>query len=163
MVPPPSDGPSRRANPFNRNSASPSPRPPPAPSRPTSAVFTSQTTPAESKNHTRNSSFSPLSSAAQTPSNGRERSNSARNNPQSSGTFAPKFIKSEELQKGAEQIRGIEGENDFSGKRYVWLRDPEKAFARGLVVEERDSGHLLIQLEDGTVRIIAHLLRRLCL
>lgn len=153
MAPPPLDGSSRRANPFNRDSASPSPRPPPASSRPKSAVFTTPTTPVEPMGHARHSSFSPLGSVAQMPSNGRQLSNSLRNNSQSSGTFAPKFIKSEELQRGAEQIRGIEGENDFSGKRYVWLRDPEKAFARGLVVEERDGGQLLVQLEDGTVRI----------
>jgi myosin protein heavy chain len=153
MAPLQLDGPSRRANPFNRNSASPSPGPQPAPSRPQSAVFTSPTTPAETMGHTRNLSFSPLNSVAHIPSNSRQRSNSARNNLRSSGTFAPQFIKSEELQRGADQIRGIEGENDFSGKRYVWLRDPEKTFVRGLVVEERDSGYLLIQLEDGTVRI----------
>lgn len=152
MAPLQVDGPSRRASPFNRNSASPSPRPQPAPSRPKSAVFSSPATPAEPTSHTRNSSFSPLNPVAQMSSNGRQRSNSARNNSQSPGTFAPQFIKSEELQRGAEQIRGIEGENDFSGKRYVWLRDPEKTFVRGLVVEERDGGQLLVQLEDGTVR-----------
>lgn len=46
----------------------------------------------------------------------------------------------------------MEGENDFSGKRYVWLRDPEKAFIRGLVLEEREGGMLLVQCDDGSVR-----------
>ena len=148
MAPTPSDGSYRRSNPFSRNSASPSPGPQPAPARPKSAVFTS---PAQSTSHARNSSFSPLNSVVQMSSSGRQRSNSARNNSQGSGTFAPQFIKSEELQRGADQIRGIEGENDFSGKRYVWLRDPEKTFIRGLVVEERGHGQLLVQLEDGIV------------
>lgn len=56
------------------------------------------------------------------------------------------------MRKGADQIRGIEGENDFSGKRYVWLKDPEKAFVRGWVVEEMDHGQLLVQCDDGSVR-----------
>jgi hypothetical protein len=48
-------------------------------------------------------------------------------------------------------VRGIEGENDFSGKRYVWLRDPAAAFVRGWVVEELDGDNLLVQCEDGSV------------
>ena len=46
-------------------------------------------------------------------------------------------------------MRGIEGENDFSGKRYVWMRDPEKAFVRGWIVEDLDNGHVLVQRDDG--------------
>jgi hypothetical protein len=84
-------------------------------------------------------------------SGNRERSNSAKNSP-SSGTFAPSFIKSEELRRGADQIRGLEGENDFSGNKYVWLRDPQKAFIRGLVLEESE-GRLLVQTDDGDVRM----------
>jgi myosin protein heavy chain len=80
----------------------------------------------------------------------RERSNSAKNIP-SSGTFAPSFIKSEELRRGADQIRGIEGDNDFSGNKYVWLRDNEKAFVRGLVLEELEGGRMLVQSDDGDV------------
>lgn len=48
-------------------------------------------------------------------------------------------------------MRGIEGENDFSGRRYVWVKDPESAFVRGWVVEETEAGQLLVQCEDGTV------------
>lgn len=59
---------------------------------------------------------------------------------------------SEELRRGADQIRGLEGDNDFSGNKYVWLRDPEKAFVRGLVLEEREDGRLLVQPDDGEVR-----------
>lgn len=46
----------------------------------------------------------------------------------------------------------IEGENDFSGKRYVWLRDDEKFFVQALVLEERADGFLRIQCEDGSER-----------
>lgn len=46
----------------------------------------------------------------------------------------------------------MEGDNDFSGKRYVWLKDPEKAFVRGQVIEECEGGVLLVQCEDGSVR-----------
>jgi len=46
-------------------------------------------------------------------------------------------------------VKGIEGENDFSGKRYVWMRDPEKAFVRGWIVEDLDNGCVLVQRDDG--------------
>ena len=80
-----------------------------------------------------------------------QRSNSNRASIQLSSTFAPQFIKTEEVQEGAEQVRGIEGENDFSGKRYVWLRDPQVAFVKGWVVEELGKGRLLVQCDDGSV------------
>lgn len=75
-----------------------------------------------------------------------------RQTSEATGTFAPQFIKSEELRRGADQIQSMEGDNDFSGKRYVWLKDPEKAFVRGQVIEEREGGLLLVQCEDGSVR-----------
>ena len=68
-----------------------------------------------------------------------------------SNTFAPKFIKTEELQGKKEQIGGIEGEHDFSGKRWIWLRDPELAFVKGWVVEEFQNGRILVQCDDGSV------------
>lgn len=70
------------------------------------------------------------------------------------GTFAPKFIKSEEMQNAPQLVRGIDGENDFAGKRYVWLRHPEKAFVRGWVVEELEGNNLLVQCDDGEVRVL---------
>lgn len=55
------------------------------------------------------------------------------------------------------KIRGIEGENDFSGKRYVWLRDPQSAFVRGWVVEELSGDRLLVQCDNGSVcRLKSH-------
>ncbi|SLM34805.1 myosin type ii heavy chain [Lasallia pustulata] len=86
------------------------------------------------------------------PRTTRPRSQSNRSNNQSSSTFAPQFIKMEEVQEGTEQIRGIEGENDFSGKRYVWLRDSQVAFIKGWVVEDLDGGRLLVQCDDGSQR-----------
>lgn len=155
MLPSQLNGSSRRANPFGRSSASPSPGPHPLPARPKSAIFPS---PTEAKGHLRNSSASHLSPVALAPTIGRQRSNSARHNGPASGTFAPRFIKSEELRRGADQVRGMEGDNDFSGKRYVWLKDAEKAFVRGLVIEEREGGQLLVQCDDGTVRARPYLL-----
>lgn len=55
------------------------------------------------------------------------------------------------MRRGGDQIRGLEGENDFSGNKYVWLRDPQKAFVRGLVLEELEGGRLLVQSDDGDV------------
>lgn len=53
--------------------------------------------------------------------------------------------------RGYDTVKGIEGENDFSGKRYVWLKDAEEAFVKGWVVEERAGGNLLVQVDDGSV------------
>lgn len=74
-----------------------------------------------------------------------------RNATPMSNTFAPSFIKSEEMQRGIDAVKGIEGENDFSGKRYVWLKDPEVAFVKGWIVEERADNRILVQCDDGTV------------
>ena len=71
----------------------------------------------------------------------------------SSNTFAPSFIKTEEA-RNIDPVKGIEGENDFSGKRYVWLKDPQAAFVKGWIVEEREGQRLLVQCDDGSVRLI---------
>lgn len=68
-----------------------------------------------------------------------------------SNTFAPSFIKTEEARRGSDTVKGIEGENDFSGKRYVWLKDPQAAFVKGWVVEELADNKILVQCDDGTV------------
>ncbi|KJK67962.1 Myosin head motor domain protein [Aspergillus parasiticus SU-1] len=154
MLPSQLNGSPKRANPFSRASPSPSPSPSPAPraARPKSALVTQSSKFEEARGHFRNSSS--LAQSTQAPFSritSRQRSNSLRNDV-TSGTFAPEFIKSEELQRGADQIRGLEGDNDFSGNKYVWLRDPEKAFIRGLVLEERDNGKLLVQSDDGEQR-----------
>ncbi|OQD80351.1 hypothetical protein PENANT_c036G02706 [Penicillium antarcticum] len=118
--------------------------------RPKSAIIIPSNGLESARGHLRNSSVSQLSPTLSSAGN-RERSNSAKNSP-SSGTFAPSFIKSEELRRGADQIRGIEGDNDFSGNKYVWLRDNEKAFVRGLVLEELEGGRMLVQSDDGDQR-----------
>ncbi|RMD43504.1 hypothetical protein DV735_g1665, partial [Chaetothyriales sp. CBS 134920] len=67
-----------------------------------------------------------------------------------SSTFAPKFIKSAELRKNEDRVSAIEGENDFSGKRYVWVKDPEKAFVRGWIVQDLPGNGVLVQFENGS-------------
>lgn len=141
-----------RANAFARDSVSPGPASPTKHVRAKSSIVGSTSELDQFKGHTRNSSISQLSQRMSAVPGSRDGSNSARNNV-SSGTFAPEFIKSEELRRGADQIRGLEGDNDFSGNKYVWLRDSEKAFVRGLVVEEKQGGRLLVQGDDGDVRI----------
>lgn len=80
----------------------------------------------------------------------------SRNSTPTSSTFAPTFIKNEELQRNHfEPVSSIEGENDFSGKRYVWLKDPQNAFVKGWVVEDLSNGHLLVQCDDGSVSLFA--------
>lgn len=98
--------------------------------------------------HARNQSLSQVNSAPLGRSDSaRFRSNSTRNTTPA-GTFAPPFIA--DPSEDAPEVRGIEGENDFSGKRYVWLRDPKTAFVRGWVVEELQGGRFLVQCDDGT-------------
>lgn len=151
MLPSQLNGSPRRANPFGRSSPSSSPGTQGKTPRPKSAIVTSGKF-EEAKGHFRNlSSISPSSPAPVVGNVNRQRANSLRGDA-ASGTFAPDFIKSEELRRGADQIRGLEGDNDFSGNKYVWLRDPEKAFIRGLVVEEREDGRLVVQSDDGEVR-----------
>lgn len=75
------------------------------------------------------------------------------------GTFAPKFIKTE-LDGATETVGGIEGENDFSGKRYVWVKDPKNAFVKGEVIEELGNDMLRVQCDDGSVSsLLSHSLR----
>lgn len=69
---------------------------------------------------------------------------------QNSGTFAPQFIKQDALRK-LQTTEQIEGENDFSGKRYVWLKDAERTFVRGEIVEWQEGDKLLVQCDDGSV------------
>lgn len=46
---------------------------------------------------------------------------------------------------------GIEGESsDFSGRRFVWVKDPEKAFIKGEVLDDED-GMLTVRCDDGSV------------
>jgi myosin protein heavy chain len=99
--------------------------------------------------HLRNQSLTHLTTSALGRSDSaRIRSNSARNSTPV-GTFAPQFI-SDDSQE-APRLGGIvEGENDFSGKRYVWLRDPTTAFVRGWVVEDLPEGRILVQCDNGT-------------
>ncbi|GLI80745.1 class II myosin [Penicillium ochrochloron] len=138
----------KRANPFGRSSPSPATQSQP---RPKSAIISPSHGLESARGHLRNASVSQLTPNQSPASISRQRSNSVRNNA-SSGTFAPSFIKSEELRRGADQIRGLEGDNDFSGNKYVWLRDAEKAFVRGLVLEELEGGRLLVQTDDGEQR-----------
>ncbi|KAL8701668.1 MAG: hypothetical protein Q9224_000402 [Gallowayella concinna] len=140
-----------RNHPFARDSPSPSPAPSRA--RPKSELITSPRGTLSPNNHARNSSFSPagdvyLPSVAPFG----QRTGSIRAHSQSTSTFAPQFIKSEESQRPAEGLGGLEGENDFSGKRYIWLRDPHVAFIKGWIVEELGEGRLLVQCDDGNQR-----------
>lgn len=147
MLPSQLNGSPKRASLFARPSSSHGTNSPQT--RPKSAIITPSNGLQSARGHLRNSSVSQLSPTLSQRTN-RDRSNSTKNSP-SSGTFAPSFIKSEELRRGADQIRGLEGENDFSGNKYVWLRDPQKAFVRGLVLEEFEGGRLLVQSDDGDV------------
>ncbi len=139
----------KRGNPFSRTN-SPSPSPSHVPGRPKSAIMSSplSTSPPQ---HSRNQSYS----IAETLSSNRNASNhhrsSSRVNSSVSNTFAPSFIKTDEMQHGREQVSSIEGEYDFSGKRYVWLKDPATAFVKGWVVEELGDGQILVQCDDGSV------------
>ncbi|KAI9762458.1 MAG: hypothetical protein M4579_000434 [Chaenotheca gracillima] len=147
-----SGGPMRRDNPFAR--ASPSPTPGASTSnRPKSAFLSSPLSLSQSPSHGRNQSLSALTSSLSPPAEvGRPRTTSrGTNNISASTTFAPQFIKAAD--RSDEQLHQPLGAgNDFSGKRYVWLKDRETAFVRGWVVEEKAGSRLLVQCDDGTQR-----------
>jgi myosin heavy chain 9/10/11/14 len=140
----------RRNNPFSRT-GSPSPGPGNINGRPKSGIISSPLSGTQSP-HNRNQSLSSLAGVLSPNNNAttQYRSNSKTGTP-ASNTFAPSFIKTEDMQRGVEVIKGIEGENDFSGKRYVWLKDPQTAFVKGWVVEELGNNQILVQCDDGSV------------
>ncbi|KAF4550467.1 Myosin type-2 heavy chain 1-like protein [Elsinoe fawcettii] len=146
-------GPRWRSSPFGRNNASPSPGPPPGHARSKSAIMQSPLSKPGGSSHGRTNSLADAGLSALTSG---AKSNSAASPRQGSpapGTFAPKFIKTE-LDGSSDRVGGIEGENDFSGRRYVWVKDAEKAFVKGWVVEELSESMLRIQCEDGSQRDI---------
>jgi myosin heavy chain 9/10/11/14 len=55
------------------------------------------------------------------------------------------------MRRQPDTVKGIEGENDFSGKRYVWLKDPQTAFVKGWIVEDLEDNQILVQCDDGSV------------
>ncbi|KPI37744.1 Myosin type-2 heavy chain 1 [Cyphellophora attinorum] len=116
-------------------------------SRPRSAVYNTNS-PTPVQRHDRQQSFSPSTSLSSVPSHLRNKSLQRQGS--ISSTFAPKFIKSDEIRKSEDKISSIEGENDFSGKRYVWVKDPEKAFVRGWIVEDLSNDHVVVQFDDGS-------------
>ncbi|KAF3939701.1 Myosin-11 [Dactylella cylindrospora] len=68
----------------------------------------------------------------------------------SNTTFAPSFIKKSESTSPKVTSHGLEG-TDFSGKRWVWVKDPERAFVKGYV-EQEEGEVLVIICDDGTER-----------
>jgi myosin protein heavy chain len=141
----------KRNNPFSRT-GSPSPVPGSTNGRPKSVIMSPPLSVSQSPPHNRHQSYSSLA-GIMSPSHTittRHRSNSKTGTP-TSNTFAPSFINSEEMRRGPETIKGIEGENDFSGKRYVWLKDPQTAFVKGWVVEKLGNDQILVQCDDGSV------------
>jgi myosin heavy chain 9/10/11/14 len=155
MSAPAQHGPKWRNSPFGRASQPSSPAMADGKPRPVSAILSSTSSSPLISGHARTHSFSPLTGLQQAPTRAnstRKRSNSYRSGTPATGTFAPTFIKSEEMQQPMPNVDGIEGENDFSGKRYVWLKDPTTAFIKGWVVEELEHGKLRIQCDDGSVR-----------
>ena len=147
------NGPQMHNNHFTRDSMSSTPSPSAMGGRPKSFALPSQQPIPTTAGHNRHQSFSPLSGSVLAPSRtSRQRSDSNRSINTSSITFAPKFIKTDQPLRETEAVRRIEGENDFSGKRYVWIRDSELAFIKGWVLQEITSDKWLVQCEDGSVR-----------
>ncbi len=150
-------GPRWRNSPFSRHSQSPSTSPVISNPRPKSTVFASPHASPSPIIHNRNQSFSSFGASTLSPASTiRERSNSTRSGNPTSNTFAPQFIKRTELLREEERVSRIEGENDFSGKRYVWLQDSKSAFVKGWVVEEIPGDRMMVQCEDGSVRLQHH-------
>ncbi|KAK5136700.1 hypothetical protein LTR08_002353 [Meristemomyces frigidus] len=135
-----------RSSPFGRGKEdTPSPGPPPGHARSKSSIMQSPLPAAMPVGHVRNHSLADVRMSSL------KRIGSVRNSTPA-GTFAPQFIKQEGMDGAEDRVRGIEGENDFSGKRYVWVRDPEVAFVKASVVEELSDGMLRVQCDNGSQR-----------
>ena len=145
------NGPRWRNSPFGRAEAeeTPSPGPPPGHARSKSSIMQSPLPSPTPQGHVRNQSVSDLRTVM--GKGGLSRAGSVRNSTPA-GTFAPQFIRREGLDGAQDRVRGIEGENDFSGRRYVWVRDNELAFMRGWVVEELPDAMLRVQCDDNSQR-----------
>ncbi|KAI4109439.1 MAG: hypothetical protein L6R37_000596 [Teloschistes peruensis] len=139
-----------RNNPFARESASLSPAP--SRSRPQSGLIASHQGTLSPSNHAQNSAFSPPGGVSFPATNATRHRAGSVTHSQSTSTFAPNFIKSGQFERAGEAPGAIEGENDFSGKRYVWLGDPNVAFVKGWVIEELGNDRLLVQCDDGSQR-----------
>ncbi len=140
---------------LSRSSMSPSPVPLVDTGRPKSMIMSSPISSPQGNGLPRFQSSSPGFGSLSRPT--RRRSNSTRSSMSYTGTFAPKFINgNEKSHDGTERVRGLEGENDFSGKRYVWMPDTTNAFVRGWVVQEMDGNMLLVQCDDGSVSKYIH-------
>jgi myosin heavy chain 9/10/11/14 len=169
---------SRRNNPFARASPWPSSTPQAGPGvgRPKSTVFSStasfsasSTPPSHTRSYSRDSPapapapalapalapLAPLTTLAPSPDVSvaprRHSRETSKHGSFASGTFAPAFIKTEDMRRSPDAVSGIEGENDFSGKRYVWLKDPQQAFVKGWIIEDLEGNRIRVQCEDGKV------------
>ncbi|KAL2183070.1 hypothetical protein L209DRAFT_767255 [Thermothelomyces heterothallicus CBS 203.75] len=149
-----------RNNPFARNASTSTgssglgrPKSVIAPSSP-SLLTGTPSPPTHSRTQSQNSHSFKAATTLTSPApvrNGHARGTSREGTP-SSTTFAPSYLKTEDMRKPTDIVKGIEGENDFSGKKYVWLKDPQTAFVKGWVVEELEGDRLLVQCDDGSQR-----------
>lgn len=146
------NGPRWRNNPFSKSNATPSPGPPPGHARSKSAVMQSplsNNAAGHAPGHSRTNSLADMGFSSLVRSDSKRLS---RTGSPAAGTFAPKFVSSElDGSNDKDKVGGIEGENDFSGKRYVWVKDSKDAFVRGWVVEDLDKSLLRVQCDDGSV------------
>lgn len=152
MSAPAQNGPRWRNSTFGRDADTPSPGTAAGHARSQSSIMQC---PPNLTGHARNQSLTDFKLPGLSRSDSRRLRAGSDRNGTSAGTFAPRFIKSEELDGAVERVKGIEGENDFSGKRYVWVRDTETAFVRGWVVEELPGDVLKIQCDNGSQRDVA--------
>ncbi|RVX68328.1 hypothetical protein B0A52_07331 [Exophiala mesophila] len=144
----PFNGASQRHYAFNRSYNSDMSMPSPvSPSRTSKSLLFGSPAPTSPIRHERQQSYSPSTSISSVPAH--VRTNSLQRQSSTSSTFAPKFIKSEEMKQSEERISAIEGENDFSGKRYVWVKDLEKAFVRGWITEDLPHDRVIVQFDSG--------------
>jgi myosin protein heavy chain len=107
--------------------------------------------PPQANGHVRNNSSSKIMGAPGqlARADSHRRSQSLRSSG-ATGTFAPTFIKADVSQGGLARVERIEGENDFSGKKYVWVKNSDCVFIQGWITEGDSGEFSLIQCEDGT-------------
>lgn len=89
------------------------------------------------------------SSTPSSPKHNHSRTDSLTSSP-STGTFTPKFINNLNASHHSQSTDSARDLAEFSGKRWVWLKDDKLAFVKGWVVEDHGET-LLVRCDNESV------------
>jgi len=91
-----------------------------------------------------------LSSSTPSPKHLHSRTDSLTSSSPSTGTFTPKFINNLNTSHHSQSTDSARDLAEFSGKRWVWLKDDKLAFVKGWVVDDHGDT-LLVRCDNESV------------